>query len=107
MDTLISLPWRGYPAAALILLGAYLTLRAVLQCRAAWPCLTGSMQPLAWMQGFRLTIIGLAVVGVGLAWLWQVPWLFILALAVAFEETIETSICIGALKRARRTAARA
>lgn len=102
METLMSLPWREYPAAALIGVGGFLTVRAVLQCRAAWPRLSGSMQPLAWMQGFRLTIIGLAVVGVGAAWLWQAGWLFILSLAVAGEETLETTICVSALKRARR-----
>ena len=103
MDTLVELTWRSYPATALMLLGAMVAVRAMLLCRAAWRRpLTGTMQPLAWMQGFRLAVIGLALAGVGAAWLWQIGWLLALSLAIGGEETLESSIAITALRRARR-----
>ena len=106
MDGLIHLAWRSYPAVGLIVLGLALTLRAIHGCRAAWRRpLSGPMQPLAWMRGFRLAIIGLALAGIGAAWLWQLGWLLALSLAIGEEETLETSIAISALRRGQRLAA--
>ncbi len=103
MAELLSGGWQDGAALVLIGLGVALGVRAAGICRAAWRRpLTGSMQPLDWMRGFRLAVIGMAVAGVGAAWLWHAPWLLALALAVAFEETLECSICIAALRRAPR-----
>ncbi len=57
------------------------------------------MQPLAWMRGFRTTIIGLALAGVGAAWLWQIGWLLAVSLIVGFGETLESSLDIDAFER--------
>ena len=103
METIVEAGWRVYAAPAVIALGLALVVRAARLGRAAWRRpLTTSMEPLGWLRGFRLAIIGLAVAGVGAAWLWQAAWLFWLAAAVAFEETIETSIAIGGLLRGAR-----
>ena len=56
-----------------------------------------------WIQGFRLSIIGLALVGIGAAWAWQLTWLLVLSLAIGGEETLESSIVIYALKKGRRS----
>ncbi len=102
IDTLVQLSWRVYPAAGLMALGTVLSLRGVRLAGAGLRRpLSGSMQSLTWMRGFRLTIIGLAVAGVGAAWLWQIGWLLALALAIGGEETLESSIAIAALRRAR------
>jgi hypothetical protein len=99
MDGVVLLAWRGYPATALMVLGLVLTLRALQRCHAAWRRpLTGLMQPLAWVRGFRLAMIGLALVGIGAAWLWQLGWLLAMALAIGGEETLEASIVIAALR---------
>lgn len=50
------------------------------------------------MQGFRATIIGLALVGIGAAWIWHLTWLLIVSLATAGGETLETSLIIFALR---------
>jgi hypothetical protein len=106
MEAIVGADLRVYAAPAVIALGLALVLRAVRLARASWRRpLTTSMEPLGWLRGFRLAIIGLAVAGVGAAWLWQAAWLFWLALAVAFEETIETSIAIGGLLRGARPVA--
>jgi hypothetical protein len=103
MDALIELGWTQYGAAALLALGVALALRGLHRCREAFPRpRSASMQPLAWMLGFRLTIIGLALVGAGAAWLWGLPWLLALSLAIGGEETLETSIAISALRAQQR-----
>jgi hypothetical protein len=103
MDAVVDLSWRAYPAAALMALGLLLTVRAVRTCHAAWRRpLSQSMRPLGWMQGFRLTMIGLALIGVGAAWWWQIGWLLALSLAIGGEETLESSIVISALSRAQQ-----
>jgi hypothetical protein len=105
MDALMGPGWTPYAAAALLALGVALTVRGLRWCRAAFPRpRSASMQPLTWMLGFRLTIIGLALVGAGAAWLWGLPWLLALSLAIGGEETLETSIAISALRAQQRSA---
>ena len=103
IDALIELSWRVYPASLLMALGAALAL---------WGLRTeldGMRRPvrdpakaLTVMQGFRTAVIGLALVGVGAAWTWHLGWLLALSLAIGGEETLESSICIFALRRDRR-----
>ncbi len=84
METLIELPWRGYPISALIALGIGLALWGLLMVvnglRGALRGDSGKLLP--WIQGFRLTIIGLALAGLGAAWAWQLTWLLVLTLAI-------------------------
>lgn len=107
MHALIDLSWRGYPAAVLMALGAALALRGL---RTE---LEGMKRPardpakaLTVMRGFRLAVVGLALVGLGAAWAWQLAWLLALSLAIGGEETLESSIAIFALRRGRRLTAR-
>ena len=53
---------------------------------------------LAWMMGFRITVIGLAVAALGLAWLTQQLWLAILALIIGGEETLESTLALAAMR---------
>ncbi len=104
METLIDLAWRVYPISALIALGIGLALWGLLMVinglRGALRGDSGMI--LSWIQGFRLSIIGLALAGVGAAWAWQLTWLLVLTLAIGGEETLESSIVIFALRRGRR-----
>lgn len=52
---------------------------------------------LSMIRGFRLGIIGLAVVGIGLWLLTGQLWILVLSLAVAGEEVLETSFIIWAI----------
>jgi hypothetical protein len=107
MDGFTHLGWGSYVGAALLAVGLVLAKRGVRSCYVAFPRPgTASMHPLTWMRGFRLTLFGLAVAGAGAAWLWQVEWLLLLSLAIGGEETLETSICISALRTQQRRAER-
>jgi hypothetical protein len=100
IETLVTLSWRWYLAVPLMVLGA--------TC-AAWGAkrgLTGlrcamrgdSAQLVAFMVGFRATIWGLALVGLGAAWIWQLTWLFVVSLAIGGGETVETCLILFALR---------
>jgi hypothetical protein len=106
METIIETPWRVVPVALMVLAGAAMFLLNLRRYIAGLR--RGLREPggnLGTMQAFRLGVIGLAVVGIGLAWLWRQPWLLALALAVGGEETLESSIAIAALRRAPRVQA--
>ena len=104
METLIDLAWRVYPISALIALGIGLALWGLLMeldgLRGALRGESGKL--LTWIQGFRLSIIGLALTGLGAAWAWHLTWLLVLTLAIGGEETLESSIVIFGLRRGRR-----
>ena len=105
MAELVQLPWQGAAAMAVIAAGLFLATRGIRRCYLAFPRPHASMQPLGWMRGFRLTLVGLALAGVGAAWLWQMPWLLALSLAIGGEEALESSIAIHALRGQQREAA--
>jgi len=104
METLIELEWRAFPISALIAVGIVLAFRGLFMemigLRGALSRNSGSLLP--WIEGFRLTIIGLALTGLGLAWAWHLTWLLMLTLAIGGEETLESSIVIIALRRGSR-----
>ena len=104
MNTIADLSWRAYPAAVLVAVGLWLVLCGVRRCGAAWPhAFTGLIQPAAWMRGFRLTILGLALAGSGAAWLWHIPWLLAASLIIGCGELLESSLDIDAFDREQGT----
>jgi hypothetical protein len=100
LSDVVQLPWNVVGGAALIAFGLLMAARGIRRCYIAFPRPNASMQPLGWMRGFRLTLVGLAVAGAGAAWFWGMPWLLALSLAIGGEEALETSIAIHALRRA-------
>ena len=96
MNDLFELSWRAYPASVLLAVGGVLL---VLGLRRMWQPFRGPIDAMAWMTGFRLGVVGLALVGIGLAWLWQQVWLLAIALGVGGEELLESSAYVAALKR--------
>jgi hypothetical protein len=114
LTTIAAVEWRIYPAAALAIYGL------ALLANGLWFGFRGSngllreREALGWMRGFRLAVVGLCLVGIAVAWVWQVLWLFVAAVGIMGEELLETSVIIEVLKRApasrgfhRRGAARA
>jgi hypothetical protein len=100
MSSVVHLAWRAYPAAALIAVGIILAAAGVRRCSAAWRRPGSALtQPLAWMLGFRRTVLGLALAGLGVAWMWQVAWLLAVTLIIAAGETLESSLDIAAFRQ--------
>lgn len=100
LTTIVSAEWRVYPAAALALYGL------ALLANGLWFGFRGSNgllregDALGWMRGFRLAVVGLCVVGIAVAWVWQILWLFVASVGIMGEELLETSVIIEVLRRA-------
>jgi hypothetical protein len=104
LDMLAHLAWPLFLALPLLAAGAVLT---VWGAKRGWRGLHGavhgdSAQLVPFMQGFRAAVIGLALIGVAIAWVWQIPWLLVLSLATAGGETLETSLILFALRHGAR-----
>jgi hypothetical protein len=89
-----------YGAFPLIVVGAAWALRGA---QRGWHGLHGAVhgdagQLVPLMEGFRTCIIGLALVGIGAAWIWHLPVLVPLSLAIGAGETMETSLILFALR---------
>ena len=104
MDAVINLSWSVYPAFSLMAVGSVLVLEGTRSDLVGLRhVLKGDSSKLVpWIQGFRLSVIGLALVGLGVAWQWHLMWLFVLSLAIGGEETLESSVVIFALKRGQQ-----
>ncbi|MCZ6545787.1 MAG: hypothetical protein O6913_08800 [Chloroflexi bacterium] len=103
MDALIDLSWRAYPAAFAMAIGAWLALRGIHTfVRAFQPPFDGPQRSLAGVRGFRRGIGGLALVGLGAAWIWQIDWILVLSLVIGGEELLESTFHVQALSIAER-----
>lgn len=85
--------------AVLALLGVGLAVRAILEQVGAADAPSRSARLLVGLRGFRLTVIGLALLGVAGGWFWGATWLVVLSLGIAGEETFESSVMIWGLER--------
>jgi hypothetical protein len=89
--------WRHFPAVVVVLAGLVLLWRGL---RSAGRSLVGrGGGVVGFLEGFRLGVVGLALVGLGAAWIWRMPLLLFLALGIGFVETLESSVLIAAMRR--------
>ena len=104
MEAVTDLSWRIYPAWAIMVLGAGLASWGLrLEAHGLFRALRGdSAKNLTWIKGFRLSVFGLAVLGLGAAWNWSLVWLLVLSLAIGGEEILESSLVIYGLRRAKK-----
>jgi hypothetical protein len=98
MDAIVDSSWRAAPSLGLMAAGACLALAGA---RAELLALRASNAgtPLAFVRGFRVGIIGLALLALGIAWMWGILWLAVLAVIIGAEETFETTLLIFGLTR--------
>jgi hypothetical protein len=69
--------------------------------RAIWLPIGTPGKVLQFFRGFRMSVIGLALIGIGAGWMLGQTWLILLSLAIGIEETIESSIDVFALTKGR------
>lgn len=103
MAELVEASWRIYPALALAVLGAALAAGGVrLGADGFRRPVQDPAKAVTVMRGFRRLVIGLALAGVGVAWIWGLAWLLAVSLVIGAGETFESSLDIFALERGRR-----
>lgn len=100
-DAIVDWEWRWLPSLAMALAGLALAVYGW-RIGRGWARHHDPAVTLRFLAGFRLAVIGLALVGVGVAWTWQLGWMLILALAIGGEETLESSIHYYAVNRGIR-----
>jgi hypothetical protein len=50
------------------------------------------------LEGWRMTLVGLTLTGVGAAWFWDLRWLLVLSLGIGFVELHEATHIIKAFR---------
>ena len=105
---MIDLSWRGYPGGALVALGTVIAVWGFgMEIGGLRHAIGGRhSEILRFLLGFRLSVIGLAVASVGIAWNWHLTWLLVFALVIGGEETLESSVHIFAVRRGNREMAK-
>ena len=102
-EQLLTLPWRAYPAAVLVLLGVGLVAAGVRRVSAER---RRQQSGLAWaftyLYVFRRVIVGLALVGAGAAWSWQAPGLLAACVCIGLGELLESTYYIEVLRWGQR-----
>jgi hypothetical protein len=91
--------WMSPIAVAVITLGLMVVWRGLRGGRDGERALLGQrIDMLNRIEGFRLTVFGLVLIGVGAAVIWQAQWLLLLALGIGFVEILESSTLIAVWK---------
>jgi hypothetical protein len=95
--------WTSSIAVVVIALGLMLVWRGLRGGRAGGRALLGQRVDMVHrIEGFRLTVFGLVLIGAGAAVIWQAQWLLLLALGIGFVEILESSTLIAFWKSNRR-----
>jgi hypothetical protein len=88
--------WKSLIAFAVIALGVVLVWRGLRGGRDGQRALLGQrIDMLNRIEGFRLMVFGLVLVGIGAAVIWRAKWLLLLALGIGFVEILESSALIA------------
>jgi hypothetical protein len=95
--------WMSPIACAPITLGLMLVWRGLRGGRDGERELLGQqIDMLNRIEGFRLTVFGLVLIGAGAAVIWRAEWLLLLALGIGFVEILESSALIAVWKSNHR-----
>jgi hypothetical protein len=101
MDTLILIdpPWADAAAAFAVVCGLVFVWRGLFGGRDGREALLRRrIGMLPRMEGFRLTVFGLALIGIGAATIVGARWLLLLSLGIGFVEILESSTLIAVWK---------
>jgi hypothetical protein len=88
--------WASPIAIPVIAIGLMLVWRGLRGGRDGGRALLGQrIDMLHRIEGFRLMVFGLVLIGVGAAVIWRAQWLLLLALGIGFVEILESSTLIA------------
>ncbi len=95
--------WADALVAALLILGVQLVWRGLSGGHnGERALLLRRTDMLSRIEGFRLTVFGLVLIGVAVSIVWQAQWLLLLALGIGFVEILESSTLIAVWRRGVR-----
>lgn len=98
LERLLTTPLLDAAALPLTLLGLALVWRGLLGGGDSAALLGLRLSMLHRLEGFRLIVFGLVLIGVGAAVIADARWLLLLALGIGFVEILESSTLIAVWK---------
>jgi hypothetical protein len=96
MSFLVETPWRSLPGMGVGLFGLITLANGLFGNHGMFRRGIGM---LARIEGWRLSVLGLALTGLGVAWVWDSKLFLFLSLGIGFTEIREASAVISAIKR--------
>lgn len=97
MDVIFNASWLHHLGILVMLYGVALFWRGLVGGRDGERGLVRRGIPmLDRLEGWRTTLVGLTLFGLGAAWYWDALWLLVLSLGIGFAELHETSHIIRA-----------
>lgn len=100
---LVQAAWVNAAALALLILGLVNVWRGLRGGQeGARGLLLRDIGMMERIEGFRLMVFGLVLLGAGAALIWRLEWLFYLALGIGFVEILESSALIAVWRRGVR-----
>lgn len=99
LRTIFSGPWHTPLGAMIALSGVAILWHGLF---GPYGLLRRKITLLARLEGWRLSVLGLAVTGLGAAWLWESRLFLILSLTIAFTEMQEATKVIDVMKYEQR-----
>lgn len=100
MDILTELSWKIYPSFGMIAVGlAVLFMGASAARRGLGSPMSDPTRMHRFVMGFRIAVIGVTLAGLGVAWNWDILWLFVLSLVFGGEELLESTVHLYILRR--------
>lgn len=76
--------------------------RVFSRANQAEPAVAGFTPALRLVSAFRTAVMSLAALGLSVGIIFDLEWLFWLSVAIGFEETLETTVIIAALRDGKR-----
>jgi hypothetical protein len=103
VDAIFEPSWRIWPSLVSIALGVWALARSAAHEARFWRVDAMDMaKPRALASALRAMLLGVALVTLGLAWIFQIAWVWWLALVFGAEETWETSMVVFGLRQDER-----
>lgn len=104
IEAITDLSWKAYPAIALMTIGVGLMFIGIRRLAIALGLANRNPDEMMnFMTGFRIAVLGVTLLGLGVAWNWGLLWVFVLALVFGGEEVMESSTHLYIIRRGKKT----